>query len=597
MMKFSSVKSFNVLALGASLLVLQGCVMDKELIPTRQAPTTGYQLAQQINPDHRASKPRNLAAKGLSALDAGQLDDALMYFNQALQLKVTDSTLNFLAGLTYHLMALQGDGSKYVLAEEGYKLAIKFDPSNWQAYFQAGLLALDQRDFNKAQARFSEALIYNFTDPDLMYSMLVASYYAGDVPTAGAMRDRLKAFEPDSQRFLKASAMISAALNDEAQATFDMAQLAEMTTGQPYLKSLKQRLSDWRSFHKNAVNMERAQPTLTEEVPPASAPVEVDENAMVIVDVTIIRTQEIHTRSQGVNLLNGLTLQFGDGTGTGTSGLSFKTGISKVVGSSTQTITRAINIPAITYSLNIANANHARNEILSRPTLTATNGAVSNFFSGIHIQAATLPSGGSGSGGDSITLNDEIGVGLSVSPIMLEDGRVKLDVKAERKFLNTPSSTYTGFTSKLEATRTSVDATVVMNYGETLILSGLSSRELERSRDGVPLLQDIPVVQYLFSKRTSQEYTKSVLILLTPRQPAYAYRERQVEHETPELTELRLRHMDWFKPYPTLASVFNHMNYNRYYRELRTGDIDLEHWENHWGFQSRMKKVLDLLYY
>ncbi|NQU56329.1 MAG: hypothetical protein HQ513_03780 [Rhodospirillales bacterium] len=605
-----------------------------------------------INPDKITTAPRQLAAQGVKALDEGDLDLALKSFNQALKLKMTDSTLNFLAGLTYHLMAIKGDDSKFFLAEEGYKLAIKFDNSNWYAYFQSGLLAMDQRKFVQAQSRFSEALIYNATDTDLLYSMLVASYYAGDIPTSAVMRDRLSELEPGSPRLLQASVMTSAALNNTDKATASLARFAALDGTGNQAGTLKRRMADWRSFHDNNIQLAQSwQETIGSSAPPPSDPSTpaaapttpvtpadpsdgsdsdssdnsdssdsgsdqdssdggsstastapaIDPNGMVIVDVTIIRTQENHTTAKGVNLLNGLTMQFGDESGTGTAGFSAIDTISKVVGSNTKTITRAINIPAITYSMNIANVNDTRNEILARPTLTATNGSESKFFSGVHIQAAVMPSTTDGSGGSGVTFDDEVGVKLSVTPTLLDDGRVKMDVSAERKYLNTPDSSYTGFTSKLESSRTTVSATVAMQFGETLILSGLSEKETEKIRDGVPLLQDIPIIQYLFSRKTTSDYTKSVMILLTPRQPQYTYQKGKTTGpkagQNPALSELRSRHMDWFNPYATAETIFNHTQSNRYYRELRTGDVSLERWEDYEGFYGRLKNVLGFLYY
>lgn len=198
------------LAIVAAALFLGACASDNDGLFTG---SNGKQnVYASIDKKKISTEPRRLAAAGVRALDQGELDVALTAFQQAVKLKMTDSTLNFLVGLTYHLMAVRGDDSKTALAEEGYKLAIQFDRSNWYAYFQSGLLALDQRKFAAAQTRFSEALIYKEADPDLLYSMLVASYYAGDISTSAAMRDRLKALEPDSPRLLKASVITSAAL-------------------------------------------------------------------------------------------------------------------------------------------------------------------------------------------------------------------------------------------------------------------------------------------------------------------------------------------------------------------------------------------------
>ncbi len=570
-------------------------------------------VAHTIDPAKITNEPRRLAKKGVSALDEEDFEAAEKAFNQALHLDLTNSTLNFLVGLTYHLQGLQGDDKKLALAEEGYKLAIKFDRSNWNAHFQSGLLAMDRRDFALAQQRFAEALIYNAFDQDLLYSMLVASYYSGDVATSSVMVSRLQGLEPDTPRVLRAVVMTEAARDNTDQALSHLDQLAALDGQETQITPLKQRIADWRLFHHryNQLAQAETEPESedTEESEQSSdssdqesASVPIDENGMVITDVVIVRTEENLTTGKGVNLLNGLTLQFGgadseDAAGPGFSVLSNRT---KTVGNVLRTITKAINIPSITYSLNIANVNDIRNEILARPTLTATNGAKSEFFSGVNIKAATMPSTAGGTG-EAVSFEDTIGVRLGITPTLLDDGRVKLEVEAERKFLNAPSSSYTGFTSKLEATQTTVTATVVMNFGETLILSGLSERETESTSDGVPLLRDIPIVQYLFNRRTSTDFTKSVLLLITPRQPFYTYKPNTGKdrnaRENSSLNELRARYKYWFQPYPSIASIFSHMQDNRLYREFRTGDVTMERWESDSSLKERLKRALGFLYY
>jgi type II secretory pathway component GspD/PulD (secretin) len=67
------------------------------------------------------------------------------------------------------------------------------------------------------------------------------------------------------------------------------------------------------------------------------------------------------------------------------------------------------------------------------------------------------------------------------------------------------------------------NANVVMRMGDTLILGGLSEKESTNTRDGVPGMQDIPFLQYLFSAQQKTEFQKSVLILITPRPANYTW--------------------------------------------------------------------------
>ena len=63
-----------------------------------------------------------------------------------------------------------------------------------------------------------------------------------------------------------------------------------------------------------------------------------------------------------------------------------------------------------------------------------------------------------------------------------------------------------------------------MKYGETLILSGLSGATWESSNSGVPVLRDVPLVQYPVQPSDRARLCKSVLIIVTPRRPAYTHR-------------------------------------------------------------------------
>jgi Flp pilus assembly secretin CpaC len=144
-----------------------------------------------------------------------------------------------------------------------------------------------------------------------------------------------------------------------------------------------------------------------------------------------------------------------------------------------------------------------------------------------------------------------------------------------------------------------------MNNGETLILSGLSEKETENVRGGVPGLQDIPGVQYFFSNESTRDFNKSVLILLTPRIPEYTFRPREVREKEEAarkdggqvLNELKARYTDWFRPYPNWASVFRHLQQNALYRQFRTGDVSLERWDTQKNIEGRLSGALQFLHF
>lgn len=334
---------------------------------------------------------------------------------------------------------------------------------------------------------------------------------------------------------------------------------------------------------------------------------------MVLVDVVIMRTEDSIGTRHGLNLLSALSMQYGRQNSSNlTRTVAENTGGysdgSSTVASTTTSLTRAINIPMLTYSLNIVNSNSNLNEVLARPTLAALEGVRSDFFSGSTLNAAVVST--NSMGGNAVQIEKEIGVKLSVLPVYLPDNRIRLAVDAQRTFLKPPSNDV-NFTYKLETSKVMVNANVVMEFGETLVLGGLSEKETNNARDGVPLLQDIPGVQYLFSARNTSNFQRSVLLLITPRAPQYTSQADAASankaqapgapgatgEDSASMKELRARYGDWFKPYPNLASVFNHLNKSSVYREFRTGDVTLETWDRQDSLLLRLRQALDFLFF
>lgn len=233
---------------------------------------------------------------------------------------------------------------------------------------------------------------------------------------------------------------------------------------------------------------------------------------MVQVDVTLIRAEETNTAQRGNNILETLQLQLAAGrtrtrTRTGTRSADDVTESSAFE----DVVTRSLSIPAINYSLNIANQGDSRAEVVSRPSLVALDGQPANFFSGDEVSVAT-------SGNFSSGLSDRsIGIELAVTPTFIDEDTVLLAVAASRGFVSEASLPAGSFAQALQVTRQRLITTVAVRFGETLVLSGLTERQFNRSHQGVPVLRDVPLVNNAFSRRDTFGYHKSVLMLLTPR--------------------------------------------------------------------------------
>ncbi len=610
-----------------TLALAFGCAKQTQTTPLPVQARPDFSCYELIPQEALTSLPRMHAAEGLKALDQGDLNTASEEFNKALKLDLNNSYLQYLNGLAYHLRAVAGEGRSFALAREGYKLAVKFDPTNWLAHAYLGLLALDERQYAAAQEHLAEAVIYNPEDKDLLYALATASYYAGDLVTADAALHRARELGGDQDPMvLRASAITSAALDrpEAARSFFDQYKAVEPSRDrQQYVAN---RIESWErtigsgviraqydddpfgggsyTYEGEDYEDESAYSSTMGEYEGESVSSDFVDTQMVMVDVIIIRTEEDISTSRGVNLLTGLKLQFGDAdegypawSWSKENTYDLDDPLNNV---DARTVTRYISIPAVTYSLNIFNDTTGTNEILAQPTLIALSGQTSEFFSGTEVSAAAV----SGGSGDSVSIEKEVGVKLAVTPEFLPGNLIRLNVTAERTFLTNPSTSVI-FQFRLDTSKTQVNANVVMRLGETLILSGLSEKEIEKDRDGVPLLQDVPVVQYLFSNETARDFRKSVLILLTPRSTQYVNQSDKLREQTKaQLTEeqravkeLEDRYSDWFQPHPAWAPIFQHMRKNSIYREFRTGDFTLTEWQTGGEHLERLKRAVEFLYY
>ncbi len=594
-------------------------------------------LAARIPKKKINSVPRKLTAEGIKALDKHEYENANTLFNAALKLDIRNSYIHFLNALTYHLRSLQGESQLYALSEQGYLMAEKFDGSNWLSKFHLGLAKFDQGKYGEAKVHFASAVRYRDSDPDILYHLAAAAYYDHDVRTADAALRRLRQLKlPNAEwkkRVAAASALLAVAQNLPGEARQNFSNYTSIA-GQDKAKWLSDRMESWTYVHKavaqspkskrNQRHLRLAQLPGSGDQPDTSgfpgdsepqieparsefAPgVSTVDPKMVVVDVTIIRTEEDNSRSKGINLLSGLRIQFGDVLNA-TPGWSI--GRNKVEdflpqeqqsgdAIKTRTITQLIGIPAITYSLNIANSQHGRNEVLARPTLVARAGKTSEFFSGVEVSAAAT----SGGAGDSVSIEKEIGVKLAVTPEFLPNGLLLLRVRAERTFLTTPDRSVV-FEFRLDTSKTTVNADVAMRFGQTLILSGLTERETEVDESGVPGLERIPGVSLLFSEKRKREFKKSVMILLTPRRAQFLHKtahdrsRRGRSAEERQIRELERRYRDWFRPLSHTANIFKELRTNSLYlREYRTGDMPVDHWNTSRSKEGRLGEALNHIY-
>jgi len=538
---------------------------------------------------------KGLMAEGLAALRTGHPDDANLAFNRALKADPRDPLLNFLNGFAYESGA-GGAGERQELSRIGYRLALQFDPNFWPASLQLGNLALRNGDGDGAKLLFASAAMLAPERAAPFYGLAAASYSTADLTTARAAIERATAIEaPNTPDRIRITALVRAATGDAAGAKV---MLASLNARSDPAAAFTEARAD--TLGRNYVQLaSAAEPPSAPPVPPTPA-LSGDVKRMADIDVIIIQRVEDTNDTRGVNLLSGLSMQFGSTLINVDAGKTTDLG---AVTSDTKTISHALSltVPAVTYSLNIANASDSFSRIQARPTLLAFDGQTSKFFNGDEI---TYTANGTLS---STSYSKEVGLTLEVTPAFGAHDMVNLKVHTELSdFAPNTAST---FKEALQITKTTTNVSAAMTYGQTLVVSGGTNTIESNASSGVPVLRDIPLLQNVFATATKNTREASLVVLLTLRRPTTPQDRWSADGplasdgaDPTALADLKSRYAAWFAQAPALAAILARVSRQSPRGVFRAGDVRLANpaEDNEAGGAVRnrfLQDVVTLFYY
>ena len=154
--------------------------------------------------------------------------------------------------------------------------------------------------------------------------------------------------------------------------------------------------------------------------------------------------------------------------------------------------------------------------ILAEPTVMASNKDSASFLAGGEIPIPVAQNTGTG-GVPTITIIwREFGIKLNFYAEIVSDSLIKLHIRPEVSSLDfTNGIEISGF--KIPALRTRhVESTVDVRRDQSIIISGLMDDERQKTKDGIPLLKDIPILGALFSSTNWQRNQTELLVVVTP---------------------------------------------------------------------------------
>ncbi|MEO6994372.1 MAG: secretin N-terminal domain-containing protein [Lacunisphaera sp.] len=233
---------------------------------------------------------------------------------------------------------------------------------------------------------------------------------------------------------------------------------------------------------------------------------------VVIAEVTLSDNQTSGIDALGLKVSNGrLTGLVGSGPGFAVTGLPS-------AAAATGTTTYATLLDGLNALINVSTTPRKGNTtILSRPSITTTHNKEATIFVGETIPTITGSTSSNAAIGatnpyttSSIT-PQEVGIKITVKPLIGTDGSVQLDLKQEISDVGDPV-TIDGNVQNIILKRTT-SSFITAKSGEILVLAGLQKKTNVKSTSR---LGPIPFLGDLFGTRTHKEQRDELIFFLRP---------------------------------------------------------------------------------
>jgi len=153
-------------------------------------------------------------------------------------------------------------------------------------------------------------------------------------------------------------------------------------------------------------------------------------------------------------------------------------------------------------------------QILSRPVVLAANNESAEILVGsqrpfIQVQRA-LPTDAPLR--DQVVQFKDVGTRLTVRPTISDDGYVTLRVQQEVN----AATAEVAFDAPIISTRT-IQTQLLVKDGQTAVLGGLTDRQRDETRAGIPFLSSLPILGGLFGRHVTHTTETELFVFLSPR--------------------------------------------------------------------------------
>jgi general secretion pathway protein D len=181
------------------------------------------------------------------------------------------------------------------------------------------------------------------------------------------------------------------------------------------------------------------------------------------------------------------------------------------------TVLNTVNVRAfLNLLMNLTDTN-----VLSTPQVLAADNQKAKIVVGENRPFPTGQAQGI-TGGTQVTIErKDVGVTLEITPQVLEDDLIRLEIKQEITAVSdNVAQTIGSGTASIPVgpttTKRSMETTAIARDQQTLVIGGLVRDNITISEKKIPLLGDIPFLGWLFKSQTRQTEKLNLLVFLTP---------------------------------------------------------------------------------
>ena len=153
--------------------------------------------------------------------------------------------------------------------------------------------------------------------------------------------------------------------------------------------------------------------------------------------------------------------------------------------------------------------------VIQRPRIQTSQAKAAAFFVGQTVPYVTGSTYGSAYDNSSSYSQLSVGVELDVTPFINPDGLVVMDIQQEIDDLN--GTTHIDNVGDVpNTTKRTLSSEIAVRDRDTIILGGFVRTDKSKSKSGVPLLMDIPLLGNLFTSRIDKKDRSETIVLIRP---------------------------------------------------------------------------------